>query len=166
MQDMQKNVRNKLSHFLLMSLFHLPRSQKMFNRKTKPVSYLFDMTHLSNYWGCDGKPARVWVCCTQLFIQFGEKKQIHFISPSCWFNSFQCILCFRYHHTGPVSGFFALRESLAIVAERVKYSFLVYCTYRSLESSHLTHCVTLSPSRGWRSPGGNTRRWLPTCTEG
>uniref|UniRef100_A0A8P4G9U6 Alanine--glyoxylate aminotransferase n=1 Tax=Dicentrarchus labrax TaxID=13489 RepID=A0A8P4G9U6_DICLA len=29
---------------------------KMFNRKTKPVSYLFDMTHLSNYWGCDGKP--------------------------------------------------------------------------------------------------------------
>lgn len=34
-------------------------SHKMFNRKTKPVSYLFDMTHLSNYWGCDGKPARV-----------------------------------------------------------------------------------------------------------
>nr|XP_061795614.1 alanine--glyoxylate aminotransferase-like [Nerophis lumbriciformis] len=55
---------------------------KMFNRKTKPVSYLFDMTHLSNYWGCDGKPARM------------------------------------YHHTGPVSGFFALRESLAILAER------------------------------------------------
>uniref|UniRef100_A0A671LVI8 Alanine--glyoxylate aminotransferase n=1 Tax=Sinocyclocheilus anshuiensis TaxID=1608454 RepID=A0A671LVI8_9TELE len=26
-------------------------------------------------------------------------------------------LCFRYHHTGPVSGFFALRESLAILAE-------------------------------------------------
>uniref|UniRef100_A0A669BKL3 Alanine--glyoxylate aminotransferase n=1 Tax=Oreochromis niloticus TaxID=8128 RepID=A0A669BKL3_ORENI len=60
---------------------------KMFNRKTKPVSYLFDMTHLSNYWGCDGKPARV------------------------------------YHHTGPVSGFFALRESLAILAERVKGYF-------------------------------------------
>ncbi|KAG7456598.1 hypothetical protein MATL_G00237550 [Megalops atlanticus] len=55
--------------------------KKMFNRKTKPVSYLLDMTHLSNYWGCDGKPARI------------------------------------YHHTGPVSGFFALRESLAILAE-------------------------------------------------
>ncbi|XP_063079481.1 alanine--glyoxylate and serine--pyruvate aminotransferase b [Engraulis encrasicolus] len=55
---------------------------KMFNRKTKPVSYMLDMTHLSNYWGNDGKPARV------------------------------------YHHTGPVSGFFALRESLAIVAEK------------------------------------------------
>ncbi|KAI1882713.1 hypothetical protein AGOR_G00237750 [Albula goreensis] len=55
--------------------------QKMFNRKTKPVSYLLDMTHLSNYWGNDGKPARI------------------------------------YHHTGPVSGFFALRESLAILAE-------------------------------------------------
>lgn len=26
----------------------------------------------------------------------------------------------RYHHTGPVSGFFALRESLAIIAEKVK----------------------------------------------
>uniref|UniRef100_A0A3B5KY90 Alanine--glyoxylate aminotransferase n=1 Tax=Xiphophorus couchianus TaxID=32473 RepID=A0A3B5KY90_9TELE len=55
---------------------------KMFNRKTKPVSYFFDMTHLSNYWGCDGSPTRA------------------------------------YHHTGPVSGFFALRESLAILAER------------------------------------------------
>ncbi|XP_018586276.2 serine--pyruvate aminotransferase-like [Scleropages formosus] len=55
--------------------------KKMFSRKTKPVSYLLDMTHLSNYWGCDGKPERI------------------------------------YHHTGPVSGFFALRESLAILAE-------------------------------------------------
>ncbi|KAG9264753.1 alanine--glyoxylate and serine--pyruvate aminotransferase b [Astyanax mexicanus] len=55
---------------------------KMFNRKTKPVSYLLDMTHLSNYWGNDGKPAR------------------------------------DYHHTGPVSGFFTLRESLAILAEK------------------------------------------------
>uniref|UniRef100_A0AAY4D851 Alanine--glyoxylate aminotransferase n=1 Tax=Denticeps clupeoides TaxID=299321 RepID=A0AAY4D851_9TELE len=56
--------------------------KKMFNRKTKPVSYLLDMTHLSNYWGCDGKTARI------------------------------------YHHTGPVSGFFSLRESLSILAEK------------------------------------------------
>ncbi|TSK49615.1 Serine--pyruvate aminotransferase, mitochondrial [Bagarius yarrelli] len=56
--------------------------QKMFNRKSKPVSYLLDMSHLSNYWGNDGKPARM------------------------------------YHHTGPVSGFFTLRESLAILAEK------------------------------------------------
>lgn len=34
-------------------------SHKMFNRKTKPVSYLLDMTHLSNYWGNDGKPQRM-----------------------------------------------------------------------------------------------------------
>ncbi|XP_056600460.1 alanine--glyoxylate and serine--pyruvate aminotransferase b [Triplophysa dalaica] len=54
---------------------------KMFNRKTKPVSYLLDMAHLSNYWGNDGEQNRL------------------------------------YHHTGPVSGFFALRESLAILAE-------------------------------------------------
>ncbi|KAJ8418618.1 hypothetical protein AAFF_G00001170 [Aldrovandia affinis] len=54
---------------------------KMFNRKTKPVSYLLDMSWLANYWGCDGKPTRA------------------------------------YHHTGPVSGFFSLRESLAILAE-------------------------------------------------
>ncbi|KAK3531429.1 hypothetical protein QTP70_020516, partial [Hemibagrus guttatus] len=56
--------------------------QKMFNRKTKPVSYLLDMTHLSNYWGNDGKAARM------------------------------------YHHTGPVSGFFSLRESLSILTEK------------------------------------------------
>ncbi|KAG5851162.1 alanine--glyoxylate and serine--pyruvate aminotransferase a isoform X1 [Anguilla anguilla] len=55
--------------------------KKIFNRKTKPVSYLLDMTWLANYWGCDGKPARM------------------------------------YHHTGPVSGFFTLRESLAILVE-------------------------------------------------
>uniref|UniRef100_A0A0E9UA51 Uncharacterized protein n=1 Tax=Anguilla anguilla TaxID=7936 RepID=A0A0E9UA51_ANGAN len=30
----------------------------MFNRKTKPVSYLLDMTYLSNYWGCDGKTGK------------------------------------------------------------------------------------------------------------
>uniref|UniRef100_A0A4W4H6H0 Alanine--glyoxylate aminotransferase n=2 Tax=Electrophorus electricus TaxID=8005 RepID=A0A4W4H6H0_ELEEL len=52
---------------------------KMFNRKIKPVSYLLDMTHLSNYW-----------------------VRMHVL----------------YHHTGPVSGFFALRESLAILAEK------------------------------------------------
>ncbi|XP_076833167.1 alanine--glyoxylate and serine--pyruvate aminotransferase b [Brachyhypopomus gauderio] len=62
--------------------FNTRACHKMFNRKTKPVSYLLDMTHLSNYWGNDGKPAR------------------------------------EYHHTGPVSGFFALRESLAILAEK------------------------------------------------
>lgn len=36
------------------------------------------------------------------------------------FLSYQDFYVFRYHHTGPVSGFFALRESLAILAERVK----------------------------------------------
>ncbi|TSQ69520.1 Serine--pyruvate aminotransferase, mitochondrial [Bagarius yarrelli] len=67
----------------VISLMKKSRSQKMFNRKSKkPVSYLLDMSHLSNYWGNDGKPARM------------------------------------YHHTGPVSGFFTLRESLAILAEK------------------------------------------------
>lgn len=37
-----------------------------------------------------------------------------------------CSLGFRYHHTGPVSGFFALRESLAILAERVKGHFIIF----------------------------------------
>ncbi|XP_041120506.1 serine--pyruvate aminotransferase, mitochondrial-like [Polyodon spathula] len=55
--------------------------QKIFSRKTKPVSFYLDMGWLANYWACDGKP-RI------------------------------------YHHTGPVSGFFALRESLAILAEQ------------------------------------------------
>ncbi|XP_062371548.1 alanine--glyoxylate and serine--pyruvate aminotransferase a [Sardina pilchardus] len=54
--------------------------QKIFNRKTKPVSYFLDMSWLANYWGCDDKPR-------------------------------------MYHHTGPVSGFFGLREAFAILAE-------------------------------------------------
>uniref|UniRef100_A0AAZ3S9C3 Alanine--glyoxylate aminotransferase n=1 Tax=Oncorhynchus tshawytscha TaxID=74940 RepID=A0AAZ3S9C3_ONCTS len=69
--------------------------QKVFNRKTKPVSFFLDMTWLANYWGCDGKPARI------------------------------------YHHTAPVSAFYSLRESLAILAEQyVKYiadCHMLYC---------------------------------------
>ncbi|XP_063771847.1 alanine--glyoxylate aminotransferase [Pseudophryne corroboree] len=56
-------------------------SKKIFSRKTKPPSLYVDLTWLSNYWGCDGKP-RV------------------------------------YHHTGPVTSFFCLREGLAILAEQ------------------------------------------------
>uniref|UniRef100_A0A8C2H5U7 Alanine--glyoxylate aminotransferase n=2 Tax=Cyprinus carpio TaxID=7962 RepID=A0A8C2H5U7_CYPCA len=55
--------------------------QKIFNRRTKPISYFLDMSWLANYWGCDDKPVRA------------------------------------YHHTGPVSSFYGLRESLAILAE-------------------------------------------------
>ncbi|KAF7661401.1 hypothetical protein LDENG_00262130 [Lucifuga dentata] len=56
--------------------------QKIFNRKTKPVSFFLDLSWLANYWGCDGKPVR------------------------------------KYHHTGPISAFYSLRESLAIMAEQ------------------------------------------------
>uniref|UniRef100_A0A672YTB3 Alanine--glyoxylate aminotransferase n=1 Tax=Sphaeramia orbicularis TaxID=375764 RepID=A0A672YTB3_9TELE len=55
--------------------------QKIFNRKTKPVSFFLDLSWLANYWGCDDKPFRV------------------------------------YHHTGPVSAFYSLREGLAVLAE-------------------------------------------------
>ncbi|CAL1593225.1 unnamed protein product [Knipowitschia caucasica] len=55
--------------------------QKIFNRKTKPVSFFLDLSWLSNYWGCDDKPARV------------------------------------YHHTGPITAFYSLREGLAVLAE-------------------------------------------------
>ncbi|KAG7456448.1 serine-pyruvate aminotransferase [Solea senegalensis] len=55
--------------------------QKIFNRKTKPVSFNLDLNCLANYWGCDGKPSRV------------------------------------YHHTGPVTAFYSLRESLAVLTE-------------------------------------------------
>uniref|UniRef100_A0A9J8AZ35 Alanine--glyoxylate aminotransferase n=1 Tax=Cyprinus carpio carpio TaxID=630221 RepID=A0A9J8AZ35_CYPCA len=30
--------------------------QKIFNRRTKPISYFLDMNLLANYWGCDDKP--------------------------------------------------------------------------------------------------------------
>lgn len=53
---------------------------KVLNRKTPIRSYYFDMTHLANYWGCDGT-AR------------------------------------RYHHTGPISSVYAIREGLARLAE-------------------------------------------------
>ncbi|XP_069583833.1 alanine--glyoxylate aminotransferase [Ranitomeya imitator] len=56
-------------------------SKKIFSRKTKPPSLYVDLTWLSNYWGCDGKP-RI------------------------------------YHHTGPVTNFYTLREGLAILAEK------------------------------------------------
>uniref|UniRef100_A0A3Q1AJZ8 Alanine--glyoxylate aminotransferase n=1 Tax=Amphiprion ocellaris TaxID=80972 RepID=A0A3Q1AJZ8_AMPOC len=55
--------------------------QKVFNRRTKPVSFFLDLNWLANYWGCDDKPTRV------------------------------------YHHTGPVTAFYSLRESLAVLAE-------------------------------------------------
>lgn len=31
---------------------------KVLNRKTPIRSYYFDMTHLANYWGCDGSARR------------------------------------------------------------------------------------------------------------
>ncbi|XP_008305554.2 alanine--glyoxylate and serine--pyruvate aminotransferase a isoform X1 [Cynoglossus semilaevis] len=55
--------------------------KKIFDRKTKPVSFFLDLKWLANYWGCDDKPSRV------------------------------------YHHTGPVTAFYSLRESLAVLAE-------------------------------------------------
>lgn len=36
----------------------LQNSQKIFNRKTKPISYFLDMSWLANYWGCDDKIVR------------------------------------------------------------------------------------------------------------
>ncbi|XP_067946216.1 alanine--glyoxylate aminotransferase-like [Watersipora subatra] len=32
--------------------------QRFLNRKSKPVSYYFDLEALANYWGCDGAPVR------------------------------------------------------------------------------------------------------------
>ncbi|XP_029003294.1 alanine--glyoxylate and serine--pyruvate aminotransferase a [Betta splendens] len=55
--------------------------QKIFKRKSKPVSFFLDLSWLANYWGCDGKPTRI------------------------------------YHHTGPVTAFYSLRESLSVLAE-------------------------------------------------
>ncbi|XP_063298475.1 alanine--glyoxylate aminotransferase isoform X1 [Pelobates fuscus] len=56
-------------------------TKKIFSRKTKPPSLYVDMSWLSNYWGCDGKPR-------------------------------------MYHHTGPITNFFTLREGLAMLAEQ------------------------------------------------
>lgn len=50
---------------------------------------------------------------------------------------------FRYHHTGPVSGFFALRESLAILAERVKGHLTTFCSYLTKRHSQLPELSSL-----------------------
>lgn len=55
--------------------------QKIFNRRTKPLSFFLDLSWLANYWGCDDKPSRI------------------------------------YHHTGPVTAYYSLRESLAVLSE-------------------------------------------------
>uniref|UniRef100_H2TVS6 Alanine--glyoxylate aminotransferase n=1 Tax=Takifugu rubripes TaxID=31033 RepID=H2TVS6_TAKRU len=34
--------------------------QKIFHRKTKPISFFLDLNWLANYWGCDGKPSRIY----------------------------------------------------------------------------------------------------------
>lgn len=52
-----------------------------------------------------------------------------------------CFLGFRYHHTGPVSGFFALRESLAILAEKVKGQFTPFSRYFSERRSQPSFIV-------------------------
>lgn len=49
--------------------------QKISQRRTKPVSFFLDLGWLANYWGCDGKPARLWdvfffVLCRQEMVMF------------------------------------------------------------------------------------------------
>ncbi|MBN3277688.1 SPYA protein, partial [Polyodon spathula] len=166
--------------------------QKIFSRKTKPVSFYLDMGWLANYWGCDGKP-RVPLhgvtssnChCTEISVSFAFHEQIvaplvpccpRVSVPQCFDTlSASRTICLSvsilqgllslvlqypktlgslvlnrlstltpsvprrpvisalndydapqlltavssvYHHTGPVSGLFSLRESLAILAEQ------------------------------------------------
>ncbi|XP_033096342.1 serine--pyruvate aminotransferase-like [Anneissia japonica] len=58
--------------------------EKLASRKTKVLSYYFDMNELGNYWGADDQPR-------------------------------------RYHHTGPISNFYTLREGLAMLVEEQIY---------------------------------------------
>ena len=41
--------------------FNARAKEAVLNRKTKPISYLFDMQELANYWGCDEGPRRYFV---------------------------------------------------------------------------------------------------------
>ena len=62
-----------------------------------------------------------------IIIQALEKKE--FYGCHCAGYLIMFALGFRYHHTGPVSGFFALRESLAVIAEKVGDNFTTCCRY-------------------------------------
>lgn len=87
-------------------------SQKVFNRKTRPVSFFLDLSWLANYWGCDDKPARMWDTYDWRWM-LSHKKTIT-LQNSVFFYPLN-----RYHHTGPVTAFYSLRESLAVLAEEV-----------------------------------------------
>lgn len=95
-----------------------PRAcQKIFKRKSKPVSFFLDLSWLANYWGCDDKPSRV------------------------------------YHHTGPVTAFYALREGLAVLAEEglencwKRHETVAEYFYAGLESMGLKLFVKEKKSR-------------------
>uniref|UniRef100_A0A8D0UAN6 Alanine--glyoxylate aminotransferase n=1 Tax=Sus scrofa TaxID=9823 RepID=A0A8D0UAN6_PIG len=65
-----------------------PRRNKIYTRKTKPVSFNLDVKWLANFWGPARRPGP---------------------SP---------VLPSRYHHTLPVIGLYSLRESLALLVEQ------------------------------------------------
>ncbi|XP_053727286.1 alanine--glyoxylate and serine--pyruvate aminotransferase a [Synchiropus splendidus] len=96
--------------------------RKIFNRKTKPVSFLLDLSWLANYWGCDDKPTRV------------------------------------YHHTAPVSAFYSLRESLAVLVEEG----LENCWERHAKVAEYFH--TNLESMGLKLYVQEKRARLPTVT--
>ncbi|XP_062306553.1 alanine--glyoxylate and serine--pyruvate aminotransferase a [Osmerus eperlanus] len=62
--------------------------QKIFNRKTKPVSFYLDLSWLSNYWGCDGKDTRTYhhTCPVSAFYSLREGLAILAEEglESCW----------------------------------------------------------------------------------
>ena len=52
---------------------------------------------------------------------------------------FHIKFCLRYHHTGPVSCYYALREGLALIASEVGeycsyYTIRVFITYLCMQS--------------------------------
>uniref|UniRef100_A0A671T2A5 Alanine--glyoxylate and serine--pyruvate aminotransferase a n=1 Tax=Sinocyclocheilus anshuiensis TaxID=1608454 RepID=A0A671T2A5_9TELE len=83
--------------------------QKIFNRRTKPISYFLDMSWLANYWGCDD----------------------------------------NFHHTGPVSSFYGLRET---------HMFTIYFIFRStsIKNARLPTVTTIvaPPGYDWREITG------------
>ena len=97
---------------------------KVNSRRTKVPSFYLDMMELGNYWGCDGDPRRSdifnnFCICISLVVGFYFCISLQLLIPYC------CLFVFRYHHTAAINLVYALRESLALLAEEVQTDLML-----------------------------------------
>lgn len=68
--------------------------------------------------------------------------------------------CFRYHSTPSVSGIYALREALALVAEEVRP---LPCICLCVSLGDPDRFCDVNPDRVWKIPGNDTEKTRTSC---